>query len=79
MAKETIRTKATGDPVYVRMPEDLLKRVDKAVEKGTYVNRSEAIRSAVRDKFRQEQRRSGEPRGSGAQPAQEELPRTVEE
>jgi len=35
-------------PVQIRLTEELIKKVDKFVEKGIYPNRSEAIRDAVR-------------------------------
>jgi Arc/MetJ-type ribon-helix-helix transcriptional regulator len=46
--KGSIQEEEGGTPVYVRMPPSLLKLVDKTVKKGTYMNRSELIRSGVR-------------------------------
>lgn len=73
MASENGSIKSKGDsvPVYVRMPLNLLRRVDRAVERGTYVNRSEAIRSGVRTLFRssrkgrKEEHPAGSTRSSG--------------
>ncbi len=42
------------DPIQVRMPIELRKRLDKEVDKGMYTNRSEAIRSAVRNLIKNE-------------------------
>lgn len=37
------------DPIQVRMPKELRRRLDEEVGRGIYSNRSEAIRSAVRN------------------------------
>jgi len=36
---------------HVRMPPELVDRVDSAVEAGRFHNRSAAVRAAVREKF----------------------------
>jgi len=41
-------------PVTVKLPDALIQGLDELVEKGSYPNRSEAIRSAVRDLLRRE-------------------------
>lgn len=41
-------------PTTVKLPEALLKGLDELVKEGVYPNRSDAIRSAVRDLLRRE-------------------------
>jgi len=41
-------------PITVKLPEALLKGLDELVKEGVYPNRSDAIRSAVRDLLRRE-------------------------
>ena len=37
--------------VGVRMPKQLRKKIDQAVEKGLYTNRSDFVRNAIREKL----------------------------
>ena len=37
--------------VAVRMPKGLTEKIDQAVEKGLYTNRSDFIRNAIREKL----------------------------
>ena len=54
MAILRCETKMQNKAIGVRMPKRMKEKIDQAVEKGLYNNRSDFVRNAIREKLKEE-------------------------